>query len=72
MTETLTKEMRNPLKDIKEKTNKKLEGINKSRKESQEKAIKQVKVTVQDLEIETEAIKKTQTKGILEMENLGK
>ena len=31
-----------------------------------------MKKTVQDLKIKTEAIKKTQTKGILEMENLGK
>ena len=28
--------------------------------------------TFQDLKIEIEAIKKTQTEGILEMENLGK
>ena len=33
--------------------------------------IKQVKETVQDLRTEIEAIKKTQTKEILEMENLG-
>lgn len=50
----------------------KMEEINKSLKENQEKAIKQVKETDQDLKIETESIKKTQTKGTLEIENLGK
>ena len=41
----------------------------------QENTIKQVKEinkTVQDLKVEIEAIKKTQTEGILVMENLGK
>ena len=42
---------------MEEKTNKKLEGINKSLKENQEKAIKQVKKTVQDLKIEIKVIK---------------
>jgi hypothetical protein len=49
--------------------------INKSFKEIQGNTIKQVKEmnkTLQELKIEIEAIKKTQTEGILEMENLGK
>lgn len=51
------------------------EEMNKSLKEIQENTIKLVKEmnkTVQDLKREIEAIMKTQTKGILEMENLGK
>lgn len=34
--------------------------------------MKEISKTVQDLKVEIEAIKKTQTEGILEMENLGK
>ena len=51
------------------------EKMNNSLKEIQENIIKQVKKmnkTVQDLKMEIEAIKKIQTEGILEMENLGK
>ena len=64
MMEAFKEEMKNSLKEIEEKTNKKLEEINKS--------LKQVKQTVQDLKTETEAIKKTQTKKILDLESLGK
>ena len=39
---------------------------------NQEKTIKQVMETVQDLKTEVEAMMKTQTKGQLDMENLGK
>ena len=39
---------------------------------NQEKTIKQVMETVQELKTEMEAMKKTQTKGQLDMENLGK
>ena len=46
--------------------------INKSLKENQEKAIKQVKGMVQNLKTEIEVIKKTQTEGNLKIENLGK
>jgi predicted nucleic acid-binding Zn-ribbon protein len=49
--------------------------MNKSLKEIQEHKIKQVKrmnKTIQDLKMEIEAIKKTQTKEILEIENLGR
>ncbi|KAL6067280.1 hypothetical protein STEG23_006118 [Scotinomys teguina] len=72
MTEVFKEEMKNSLKEIKEKTNKKVEEISKSLKESQEKAIKQVKETIQDLKTEREAIRKTLMGGMLEMENLSK
>ena len=58
-----------------EKTNKNVEEMNKSHKdtqENQEKAIKRVMETVQDLENEMEVMKKTQTEGRLDVENLGK
>ena len=58
-----------------EKTNKKIEEMNKSLKDAQEneeKAIKLIKETVQDLKNEMEVMKKTQIKGWLDMENLGK
>jgi hypothetical protein len=48
--------------------------FHKSLEEIQENTIRQVKEinqTVQDKKMEIEAIKKTQTEGILEMENLG-
>ena len=60
---------------MEQKTNKKLEVINKSLKdtqEKQEKAIKQVRETVQDLKNEMEVMKKIQTKGRLDMGNLDK
>ena len=49
-----------------------MEEINKSLRESQEKTNQQINETVQDLEIETEARKKTQIEGMLKMETLGK
>ena len=73
--ETFKEEMKNSLKEMVEKTNKTLEETNKSLKETQEKTMKCVKQTVktvQDLKTEIEARKGTQTKGILNMENLGK
>ena len=39
---------------------------------NQEKTIKRIMETVQDLKTEMEAMKKTQTMGRLDMENLGK
>jgi hypothetical protein len=51
------------------------EKMNKFLKETQENPIKHVKEvnkTVQNVKIEIEAIKKTQTEAILEMENLVK
>ena len=47
-------------------------GMSKPLKEIQENTTKQVKESSQDLKTEIEAIKKTHTEGILEMENLGK
>ena len=66
---TLKKELKNFVKEMEEKKNKKLEEMNKSLKESQddyEKTIKQVRGN-------WNRVKKTpQTKGTLEMKNLGK
>ena len=55
--EAFKEEMNRSFKDIKENTTKQIKEMNK---------------TVQDLKMKIEAIKKTQTKEILEMENLGK
>ena len=53
--------------------NKQWKKMNKSLNESQEnKQILEMNKTVPDLTMEIEAIKKTQTEGILEMEALGK
>ena len=73
--ESLKQDVKNSLKEMEVKTNKKLEEINKSLKdtqENQEKAIKQVMKTVQDLKTEIKAMKKTQTERWQDMENLGK
>ena len=54
MIEALKEEMKNSLKEMEERTNKKLQEINKSLKEikeNQEKTIKKVKETFQDLKI---------------------
>ena len=59
MFETLKEEMRNSLKEMEEKTNKKLEDISKSLKENQEKSVKRMKETIQDSKTEIETIKKT-------------
>ncbi|KAL6051607.1 hypothetical protein STEG23_028698 [Scotinomys teguina] len=71
--EDIKEDLKTTLKEYEEKfsfPNKKLEDITQSLKESQEKAIKQVNETVQELKTEIEAIKNTQTEGKLEMENL--
>ena len=57
MFETLKEETRNSPKETEGKTNKKLEDISKSLKENQEKAIKHMKETIQDLKTEIETIK---------------
>ena len=44
---------------MEEKTNKNWKKINKSLKENQGKAIKQMKVTIQDMKTEIETTKKT-------------
>ena len=79
MIEASEKEMNKSLKEIQEHTSKQIEDFkeetNKSLKDIQENTIKQMKEidkTEQDLNVEIEEIKKTQTEGILEMENLGK
>ena len=62
-------------KEMDEKYKKNIEEMSKSMNDilgNQEKTIKQVMETVQDLKTEMEAMKKTQTEGWLDMENLGK
>ena len=62
-------------KEMDEKYNKKFEKMSKSVNDTlgnQEKTIKQVMETVQELKTEMEAMKKTQNEGQLDMENLGK
>ena len=69
------KEEKIPLKKLRKRQTKNWKkSINSSRKAKKAKKnpIKQVKEAVQDLTIDVELIKKTQTKGILEMENPGK
>ena len=69
MIEALKEEIKNSLKEIEGKSSKKWKkSINFLQKA---KKNKQVMETVQDLKIEIEAIKKTQTDGILEIENFG-
>ena len=68
MFEVIEEEMKNYLKEIE---GKKLKKINKSLEENREKAIKQMKETIQDLKIEIETIKKIQTEGTLKMKNTG-
>ena len=73
--ESLKQDMNNSLKELDEKYNKKFEEISKSMNDklgNQEKTIKQVMETVQELKTEMEAMKKTQTEGQLARENLGK
>ena len=73
MFETLKEEMRISLKEMEEKTNKKLEDISKSLKEKQtKKAIKHMKEAIEDLKTEIETIKKTQAKEIIETEIMRK
>ena len=69
--EDLKQDVKNCLKEM-EKTSKKVEEMNRSLKDTQEKAIKQVMETVQDLKNEMEVMKKTPTEGRLDIENLGK
>ena len=64
--------MRNSLKEMEEKTNKKLEDISKSLNENHKKETKHMKGTIQDLKTEIETIKKTQAEGIIETEIMRK
>ncbi|KAK7831571.1 hypothetical protein U0070_015083 [Myodes glareolus] len=71
--EELKQEVKICRKEMEDKYNKKFEEMSKSINETlgnQEKTIKQAMETVQDLKIEIEAMKKTQTEGRLAMENL--
>ena len=73
--ESLKQDVKNSLKEMDEKNNKKFEEMCKSVNDilgNQEKIIKQIMETVQDLKTEMEVIKKIQPKGWLDMENLGK
>ena len=72
MFEALKEEIKNSLKEMKEKTDKKLRDVNKALKENQEKAIKRVKETIHDLKPEIKVIKKTKAKGIIETEIMRK
>ena len=56
MFEALKEEMKNSLKEMEEKTNRKLEGINKSHKENQDEAINQMKEMIQGLKTKIETI----------------
>ena len=60
MFDALKEEMRNSLKEIEKKTNKKIEEI------------KHMKETIQDLKTEIKTIKKTQSGGIIETEIMRK
>ena len=62
-------------KEMEEKYNKKVEEMSKfinDTQGNQEKTIKKVMETVQDLKTEKESMKKSQTEGRLDMENIGK
>ncbi|KAK7831163.1 hypothetical protein U0070_020383 [Myodes glareolus] len=73
--EKYNKKMEEMSKEMEDKYNKKFEEMSKFVNDTlgnQEKAIKQVMESVQELKTEMEAMKKTQTEGRLDMENLGK
>ena len=73
--EKYNKKMEEMSKEMEDKYNKKFEEISKFVNDTlgnQEKTIKQVMESVQELKTEMEAVKKTQTEDRLDMENLGK
>ena len=73
--EKYNKKIEEMSKEMDEKYNRKFEEMSKSVNDTlgnQEKTIKQVMETVQELKTELEAMKKTQTENRLDMENLGK
>ena len=79
MIKVFRKNINNSLKEIQENTAKQLEALKeetqKSLKELQENTIKQVNImnkTIQDLKMETETKRKTQSETTLEKENPGK
>ena len=73
--EKYNKKMEEMSKEMEDKYNKKFEEMSKFVNDTmgnQEKTIKQVMESVQELKTEMEAVKKTQIEGQLDMENLGK
>ena len=73
--EKYNKKIEEMSKEMDKKHNKKFEELSTSVNDTlgnQEKTIKQVMETVQELKTEMEAMKKTQNEGRLDMENLGK
>jgi chromosome segregation ATPase len=79
MIEDFKNDINNSPKDIQENTGKQLEALKeetqKSLKELQKNTIKQAKEmnkTIQDLKMEIETLKKSQSETTLELENLGK
>ncbi|KAK7796718.1 hypothetical protein U0070_023578 [Myodes glareolus] len=73
--EKYNKKMEDMSKQMEDKYNKKFEEMSKFVNDtlgSQEKTIKQVMESVQELKTEMEAVKKTKTEGRLDMENLDK
>ena len=75
MEDKYNKKIEEMSKEMEEKYTKKFEEMSKSVNEilgNQEKTIKQVMETVQDLKTEMESMKKSQIQGQLAMENLGK
>ena len=75
MKDKYNKKIEEMSKEMEEKYTKRFEEMSKSINEilgNQEKTIKQVMETVQDLKTEMESMKKSQTEGRLAMENLGK
>ncbi|KAK7795145.1 hypothetical protein U0070_003059, partial [Myodes glareolus] len=73
--EKYNKKIEEMSKEMGEKYNKKFEEMSKSMNDTQgnqEKTIKQIMETVQELKTEMESMKKTQNEGRLDMENLGK
>ena len=75
MEDKYNKKIEEMSKEMEEKYTKKFEEMSKSVNEilgNQEKTIKQVMKTVQDLKTEMESMKKSQAEGRLAMENLGK
>ena len=73
--EKYNKKMEEMSKEMEDKYNKKFEEMSKFVNDTlgnQEKAIKQVMESVQELKTKMEAVRKTQSEGRLDMENLGK
>ena len=73
--EKYNKKIEEMSKEMDGKCNKKFEEMSKSVNDTlgnQEKAIKQVMKTVQELKTEMESMKKTKNEGRLDKENLGK